>query len=79
MFQREMLQDEENTQDRLVKFGKRVLEAARTMETQLQAAFAADDDSRMKEDMPSVAPLNPRGRDQTVSQLGCSSPQIWVH
>lgn len=67
-----MLQEEENIQQGLVKFGKRVLEAAHTMETRLQAAFAGDDDSGMEEHMPPAAPLNQRGR--TVSLRGRSSP-----
>lgn len=74
-----MLQEEESIQQGLVKFGKRVLEAAHTMETRLQAAFAGDDDSGMEERLPPTAPLNPHGR--TVSLRGRSSPHVidWIH
>lgn len=65
-----MLQDEEDTQEGLVKFGKRVLEAASAMETKLQAAFAGGDDSGMEGDAPPVALLDPRGRGRTVRPLG---------
>lgn len=68
-----MLQDEEKTQERLVRFGKRVLEAARTMETRLQAAFAGGDDSGMEEEVPPVPPLNTRGHGRSVSPPGSFS------